>query len=269
MKDGAKFFTILLISASFCIQCISSTRSVEPEILIHYLGHSSFILQFDNGIKVLTDYGVPRAYDLNSPIYDLGALQPEIVTYSHLEHADHYGGRVPDNVSHVLKNLDSLELKGIKIKPVRTSELSLETKDNTSYIFRYKGITIVHLGDAQANIKNMQRQENRSYLREIFPDTIDLLLMTIGGRSNIIQQAEAFIDLLRPEMVIPMHYWNREDKIAFLSFLERQNGTKGKQYQIKEIQSAKYSISNFHAGLTPIQVISLEPAPYSQPELKE
>jgi L-ascorbate metabolism protein UlaG (beta-lactamase superfamily) len=33
----------------------------EPDIHIHYLGHSSFILQFDNGITVLTDYGASNS----------------------------------------------------------------------------------------------------------------------------------------------------------------------------------------------------------------
>jgi hypothetical protein len=52
----------------------------EPDIHIHYLGHSAFVLQFNKGVSILTDYGQSRAYGLDSPIYDVGDFQPTIVT---------------------------------------------------------------------------------------------------------------------------------------------------------------------------------------------
>jgi len=71
------------------ILAASSGLFAVPEVSIHYLGHSSFILQFDNGISVLTDYGTSNCWGLTSPIYDIGEFVPTILTYSH-RHADHY-----------------------------------------------------------------------------------------------------------------------------------------------------------------------------------
>ena len=49
-----------------------ATRARESSVQFHYLGHSSFLILFDNGISILTDYGKPNAwveYGWDSPIY--------------------------------------------------------------------------------------------------------------------------------------------------------------------------------------------------------
>jgi len=43
---------ILLILTVLLTQSLHSQAVVE----IHYLGHSAFVLEFDNGIRVVTDY---------------------------------------------------------------------------------------------------------------------------------------------------------------------------------------------------------------------
>lgn len=58
----------------------------EDMIGVHYLGHSSFVLQFGNAATVLVDYGAFNAWvewGWDSPIYDVGDLIPDIMTYSH------------------------------------------------------------------------------------------------------------------------------------------------------------------------------------------
>ena len=174
---------ILYLVSFFC--SFTQLPAQQPDVLIHYLGHSSFIIQFDNGVKILTDYGTSNSYGLPSPIYDMGHLQPDVVTYSH-KHRDHYGREIRVNIPYILQNLDSLNIEGIRIYPIRTCEDNLATESNTSFIFEYKGLTICHLGDAQANIMNINNQTNRDHLKEIFPENIDLLFMTIGFTSNII-----------------------------------------------------------------------------------
>ena len=237
------------------------------EIHIHYLGHSSFILQFDNGITVLTDYGASNSYGLDSPIYDLGDLQPDVVTCSHTHHVDHYDeSKAPEGVPHTLTEADrnSLSLEGLTIEPIPTCEASLNQGDNNSYLFTYKGFKILHLGDAQAYITNLEQEDVRNRVKEIYPDEYDLLLAPIGFTHDILPDAEAFIDLLQPKRVIPMHYWSLDSKAAFLSLLEGQNETAGKTYHVQEIRSAKYSVSTTSTDVTPIQVISLEPAVFSE-----
>jgi L-ascorbate metabolism protein UlaG (beta-lactamase superfamily) len=65
---------------------------------VHYLGHAAFLLRLDNGVTVLTDHGESRAYGLDSPIYDIGALRPDVVTRSH-DHADHAGRGLPEETA--------------------------------------------------------------------------------------------------------------------------------------------------------------------------
>ena len=242
----------------------SAIQSSEPEIRMHYLGHSAFVLQFDNGITVVADYGHFNAWvdwGWDSPIHSIGDLVPDVMTYSH-DHDDHYDpDRIPEGVSHILTGLDSLSIGGIEIKPVRTCEDSIHLESNTSYIFTYKGMKICHLGDAQAQIMNVNSNAYvRNHMTAIFPDTFDLLLMTIEGKQKFIPQAEAFIDLLKPRRVIPMHFWTQTYKDEFFDYLRSQNG-QGKTYQIQMRGSSKYELS-VSEKTDSIQVIGLTRMPF-------
>jgi L-ascorbate metabolism protein UlaG (beta-lactamase superfamily) len=229
-----------------------------PTVQIHYLGHTAFLLKFDNQLTVLTDYGESRPWGLDSPIYDYGSREPDIVTYSHA-HDDHKR-EISWEHAHVLTGSDSLNLEGLTITPIRTREISTETEDNTSYLFAYRGLKILHVADAQAYIKTIEQEEIRARVKALYPEKYDVLLMTIEGRSQFIPQAEAFIDLLKPRRVIPMHYWSPEYKAEFLSYLETQNEISDKKYLIERTGSAEYSMSVADGEPGGIQVISLDPA---------
>ncbi|UCH10185.1 MAG: MBL fold metallo-hydrolase [Fidelibacterota bacterium] len=232
--------------------------SNAPTVQIHYLGHASFLMRFDNGLTVLTDYGESRAWGLDSPIYDCGSKEPDIVTYSH-DHADHQREITWEQAT-ILTATDSLSLGGLTVTPIRTCELDLETPDNTSYLFTYKGLKILHLADAQVFIRSIAQQEVQERVRVLYPEKYDVLLMTIEGRTQFIPQAEAFIDLLQPKRVIPMHYWSAVYKASFLNYLVRQNRRSGKKYQIERIGSAEYALWESDGDMSGIQVISLDPA---------
>lgn len=257
------------VVSNYIVTIIISMLAITPviaqntEINIHYLGHSSFVIHFDNGLYVVADYGTSNAYGLASPIFSIGSLQPDIMTFSH-QHEDHYNpSRIPGNVPHILTDLDTLSLAGLTIKPVRTSETSLSNKDNSSFIFTYKGLTLVHLADAQANIMNIDDTNTRNYIRQILPEKIDMLFMTIQGVYGFIPQAETFVDFLQPKRIIPIHYWTRQYKADFLQHLENQNQTAGKNYQIERQRGPKYVLSGSDTSSNSIKVISLEPAFFS------
>lgn len=228
----------------------------QPVLRIHYLGHASFLLQFDNGISVLTDYGQSNSYSLSSPIYDWTGAEPDVVTFSHA-HPDHNRPGVKFEQAHVLTDTGRLSLKGLEITPIRTSETAIATADNSSYLFAYKGLKILHLGDAQAYIMAIEQEITKQKVRELYPDKYDLLLMTIEGVSQFISQAEEFIDVLQPVRVIPMHYWSPEYKADFLAHLRAQSG---KPYDVVEAGSAEYELYA-DGEVQPIQVINLDPGP--------
>lgn len=250
------FFIVILGVA--CIN-ILPVKAAEPAIRLHYLGHSSFLIRFDNGVSILTDYGFSRSFGLPSPIYDLGGFQPTIVTYSH-NHQDHDRGEVFDTPYELRGK--GLCYRGIEIKPILTSEGYKNS--NVSYLIIYKGFTVLHLGDAQGDIVNIDKEEERQLLKGMFPERIDLLLIPIGWTKDILKESEAAVEFFHPKRVVPMHYWYKETKQKFLDDLRSKNSSDGLKYDLHLADGPEYDVSIADSGPEDtIQVISLEPKAFT------
>jgi ankyrin repeat protein/L-ascorbate metabolism protein UlaG (beta-lactamase superfamily)/Tol biopolymer transport system component len=234
----------------------------NPVVCIHYLGHASFILEFDNGVTVLTDYGKSRSYGLDSPICGMGVLKPDVVTYSH-QHEDHAGGVVPADISHVLKGGENLNLKGISISPIPTFERSLEKPDNFSYLFTYKGIKILHMGDCQALITGMDLDLVGKRVKQMYPDVYDLVMLPIGFVNDIVHPAAEFAVLLRAKRLIPMHYWSAEEKANFLSLIKDKKNDVGIAYSIDKVNGAKVCLPELGDHKPFVRVYDLDPWPFT------
>ena len=206
----------------------------SQNVQINYLGHSAFVMQFDNDITVVTDYGKPNAWKQwgwDSPIHDIGDLIPDVMVYSHL-HEDHYDStRIPKGVKHILKNGEGLEFEKLNIIPIPTCEDQFGEFDNTSYLFTYNGFNILHAGDIQGMIANIENDSVADYFKDHFLENIDLLIMPIEGKIKYIPQAEKFISLLNPKRIIPTHYWSQEYLDEFIAYLEERNDA-GTKYKI-------------------------------------
>jgi L-ascorbate metabolism protein UlaG (beta-lactamase superfamily) len=256
-------FNRLLLIIIFTVS-IYQPLSSQSSVKIHYLGHAAFVLDFNDGITVLTDFGTSNCWGYNSPIYGIGDFIPLIMTYSHY-HADHYDpDRVPDGVQYTLDMTDSLSIMDLDISPVRTCETTPGVESNTSFIFDYMGFRICHLGDAQAEIMNIADPAQQAIILEKFPEQIDMLFMTIEGVQQFIPEAEMFIDLLQPGMVVPIHYWSPEYKEEFLSYLELQNDTAGANYEVYRQDGPFMEFmaeDTIHNG---IKVYGLTPLPYGE-----
>jgi L-ascorbate metabolism protein UlaG (beta-lactamase superfamily) len=193
----------------------------SQQIEVHYLGHSAFVLQFDN-INVVSDLGKPNAWKdwgWDSPIHNIGELIPDIMTYSHL-HEDHYDStRIPKGVKFILKNGEELKHKDLKITAIPACEDKFGEFNNTSYLFSYKGVNILHTGDIQAMIANINNDSIARYFKNNYPEKIDVLILPIEGKIKYIPQTEKFIQLLQPKTVIPCHHWSQEYLNEFISYL--------------------------------------------------
>jgi L-ascorbate metabolism protein UlaG (beta-lactamase superfamily) len=230
---------MLKIIKTLIIICVSllnlRSQTQNDSVKFYYLGHSSFLILFDNEFSVLADYGKPNAYfeyGWNSPIYDIGDFQPTFVTYSHL-HDDHYDStRVPVHARYVLKNADTLKRNNLTVYPILTSEDNISIFNNHSFFLNYNGIKILHLGDCQANIINIDSIDNENYIKNNIPLDCDVILTPIEGTSKFIPQLEKFIKLIHPKVVIPMHYWSNEYKFDFLNYLEKKNFVDRSKYRI-------------------------------------
>ena len=249
----------------------SDRKLILPILKIHYLGHSSFILNFDNGITLVFDYGQENAWvewGYDSKINSMGNLVPDVMIYSHYDQ-DHYDPeRIPRNAKLTLTGMERLRIRGIDLIPVRTSEDDLSVDSNSSYIILYKNLKICHLGDVQAHIINIRQKFVKRKLNELFPDRFDLLFMPIEGKKQFPDEAEEFLNLLNPKRVMLMHFWSEKYRDDFLALLREKN-KENDRYEINIPGKCQLSIDRqATAGSGDrIEVISLEREPFRGWEL--
>lgn len=215
----------------------------SPEININYLGHSCFLVNFDNRVMLLTDYGEPDAweeYGWSSPIGSIGSIIPDITTYSHL-HADHYDSTRLENDRIIIVNRDtSFRFKGLKVTSIRTSEKDTAIKDNITYLFSYRGVKILHMGDCQADIISLGEQISGDSFIEQLPKRCDIMLFPIEGTSEFAKEAFNFVRQTKAWVYIPMHYWSREYRDNFLDIAGSFNGAGESDYRILRCANSSY-----------------------------
>ena len=168
---------------------------------IKWLGHASFMITSETGIKIITDPYV-TAENLN---YGEIKESADIVTVSH-EHGDH------SNVSGVRGNPEAVrgtaKVKGIEFNAIPTYHDDAEGRQrgkNTIFCFEVDGVRVCHLGDLGHPLSAQQTAELGS---------VDILLIPVGGFYTIdAKVAGQLCDRLKPKVIIPMHFKN--DKCAF------------------------------------------------------
>lgn len=241
---------------------VAADSSPTAPACLHYLGHAAFVLSLDDGTTVLMDYGQSRAYGLDSPVQALGGLVPEVVTYSH-DHADHAGGTLPEGVGRVLRGPQDLSLGELTIRTIPTFERSLEAPDTQGFFFTYKGLRILHLGDCQALIQGVGKDEVRQRIRALYPGPYDVVLVPIGFVRDILEPAAVFVGLLRARVVVPMHYWSPGDRDAFLKLVAGRPGMDGTVLRTRLSGGPTLCLGGDRQPGT--EVVGLEPAPYLKP----
>jgi len=210
---------------------------------IKYLGHASFIITSDEGIKIITD-----------PYVTGGALSygeikesADIVTVSH-DHADHNNAAAVQGNPQVVGG--TAKVKGIEFKgiPCYHDDAGGRLRGkNTILCFEVDGIRVCHLGDLGHQLSEGQVAE----LGEI-----DILLIPVGGFYTIdAKLAGQLCDRLKPKVVIPMHY--KTAKCAF-PIAGVDEFLRGK----KEVSRLDASQVEFKPGELPpsTQIIVLKPA---------
>ena len=168
---------------------------------IKWLGHASFLITSDAGIRIITDPYMPNERLTYGEIEE----SADIVTVSH-EHGDH------NNVAAVRGNPEVVreagKVKGIEFKGIPSYHDDAEEHPrgkNTILCFEVDGIMVCHLGDLGHQLSNSQFTEL---------GRIDILLIPVGGNFTIDANiATQICERLKPKAVIPMHYNN--EKCAF------------------------------------------------------
>jgi len=182
---------------------------------IQWLGHACFKLVSSKGVRVITD-----PFD-ETVGYDMPAEEADIVTISH-RHFDHAYVQGVKGQPKLIDKAGSFHVDGISVKGIKSyhdDDNGKKRGDNIIYCFKIDDLNVCHLGDLGHVLNEEQAQE-------IGP--VDVLLIPVGGTYTIDAQKAAVIAmLLRPKMVIPMHF--KTPKINFPisgvdGFLEKMHG---------------------------------------------
>ena len=163
---------------------------------VKWLGHASFLLTSDRGIKVVTD-----PYTTGGSInYGEIPETADVVTVSH-EHGDHNNASAERGTPVVLRGTVTMRVKDIEFTGVSTfhdTAQGAQRGPNTVFCFVIDGIEVCHLGD----LGHVLSDQEISDVGEV-----DLLLIPVGGNYTIdATVATEICNQLNPRVVIPMHY---------------------------------------------------------------
>lgn len=175
---------------------------------ITYLGHSSFRLR-GKSASLITD-----PYDSEMVGFKYPRMEANIVTVSH-DHADHNKVDQVNSVEKVISGPGEYEIKGVSIIGIPSyhdnKKGTLRGK-NTIYVIEMDKVRIVHLGDLGHTLKE-------DFFSSI--GDIDVLMIPVGGEYTIGPlEAAQLVELIEPEIVLPMHYKVAGLKETFAKLLD-------------------------------------------------
>ena len=184
---------------------------------IKWLGHSSFLIESERGIKIITD---PFDETLG---YKHPRIKANIVTVSH-EHFDHNCVRGVKGRPVVFKGLVSRESHKMEFKGISSYHDSVygeQRGSNTIFVIKADELNLCHLGD-------LGHVLNSDKLAEI--GKVDILFIPVGGFYTInSSQATQIIEAIEPKITVPMHYKTEAIKFSIDPvdvFLSNKNNVK-------------------------------------------
>jgi L-ascorbate metabolism protein UlaG (beta-lactamase superfamily) len=173
-------------------------------IEIKWFGHSFFQITSSSGTKIITD-------PFGAMGFPMPEVWPNIVTVGR-EHGNH------NNVG--LAKGNPIILRGVKEGTDEWNQVNYTFRDvliynvpvhqrgvpgyyqslkGSGFVFEMDGLCIFHSGDVSEPFNEDQLQ---------LIGHVDVLLQTIGGVYTIGPEgAKQVIEMLKPKVVIPMHYW--------------------------------------------------------------
>ena len=200
----------------------------ESAVAIGFLGHSSFLIESPQGVKIVTDYNdMVRA-----------PVTPDIVTMNNA-HPTHYSDNVEPGVRYVLRGWDPaggvaahrLEYRDVKIHNVPTNlreSGGTRYNGNSIFVFETAGLCIAHLG-------HLHHTLTQTHLAEL--GAIDIVLVPVDGALTLNQEEMvAVLQQIKPKIAIPMHVFSEARLDRFLA-------RAGEHYQIRRMAEPRVVVS--------------------------
>jgi L-ascorbate metabolism protein UlaG (beta-lactamase superfamily) len=162
---------------------------------IFWYGHSCFRLMERGLATVVCD-----PFDSRVVGYEPLKLKSDVVTVS-IDTPEHNFISAVKGEPHLITGPGEFEIGGVFITGVQTNGLSKNSEPelrNTLYVFDYNGITVAHLGE-------INRVPTQAEVEALGPVKVALVPVGDGDSLNAAKAAEV-INLIEPNIVIPMHY---------------------------------------------------------------
>lgn len=200
------------------------------EVRITYLGHSSFLLESPQLVRIVTDYNG----------YNRPRMLPDIVTMNRA-HSSHYTDHPEPEIRHVLRGWGpspeqparhDLQVKDVHIRNVPTNIRSwggaTERHGNSIFIFEIGSLCVAHLGHLHHTLTPQQ-------INEI--GKIDVVLVPVDGGATLdIDGMMEVLGALKPHVMIPMHFFSTFTLHRFL-------GVARERYEVTFAESPSVVVS--------------------------
>ncbi|HPH95251.1 MAG TPA: MBL fold metallo-hydrolase [Anaerolineaceae bacterium] len=160
---------------------------------ITWYGHSCFRIVERGMAQVVMD-----PYDHTVTGYELLKLKADIVTVSHASPSHNHLAAVKGD-PHVISGPGEYEIGGVFITGIQTNQTKKDDElRNTLYMIEFNGLNVLHLGD-------MNRVPTQTEVEAL--GAVHVVMVPVGGGCSLnAARAAEVINLLEPNIVIPMHY---------------------------------------------------------------
>src|SRR5262249_27503624 len=148
------------------------------QLRVNYVGHSSFLIESPQGVRIATDYN-----DYVRP-----SVVPDIATMNHA-HDTHYTDRPDQRIKYVLRGWGpstneparhDLQVKDVRVRNVptniRTWSGGTERHGNSIFIFEMANLCVAHLGHLHHTLTQQQLDEM---------GRIDVLFVPVDGNFTL------------------------------------------------------------------------------------
>ena len=196
------------IPASFTVAALAG-----DQVRISYAGHSTFLIESPQGVKIATDYN-----DYVKP-----RVLPDVVTMNHA-HSTHYTDYPDPGIKHVLRGWGpspeqparhDVQAGDVRVRNVPTNIRSwgggTERHGNSIFIFEIANLCIAHLGHLHHTLTQQQ-------LNEI--GRVDVVMVPVdGGVTLDLEGMAEVLAALKAPLMIPMHFFSTYSLRRFLDVL--------------------------------------------------
>jgi L-ascorbate metabolism protein UlaG (beta-lactamase superfamily) len=175
----------------------------EDQVRVTYSGHSTFMIESPQLVRIATDYN-----DYVRP-----PLLPDIATMNHA-HDTHYTDHPDPRIPHVLRGWGpspdeparhDVTVRDVRVRNVPTNIRNwmtggTEKHGNSIFIFETANMCLAHLG-------HLHHTLNQQQLNEL--GRIDVLFVPVDG--NLTLDLEGMVDVLKSikaPLMVPMHYFS-------------------------------------------------------------